>query len=154
MKFRSCLLIVIVLMTCIGCRASSSPGPTPLAPTTSTAPSVEEDWADVLTLVSQQSLFTFVEDLTSIQPYSGWRNSGTEGEQEALDYVSRKLGEMEHLGLAFSPRDPGCGRLRPHGKIMGRRERQDIAFAAPRRRRSGGGGLFAGRYAVGLRRLL
>ena len=58
-----------------------------------------------MTLVSQQSLFTFVEDLTAIQPYSGWRNSGTEGEQEALDYVSRKLGEMEYLGLELERQD-------------------------------------------------
>jgi hypothetical protein len=141
MKFRSCLLIVTVLMACIGCRASSSPAPAPLAPTptapgveedavqplvpTPTAPGVEEDavqptapqpapgsaeptatpLAGALALVSQQSLFTFLEDLTAIQPYSGWRNSGTEGEQEALDYVSKKLGEMEHLGLELERQD-------------------------------------------------
>ena len=126
MKSRSCLLIVIVLMTCIGCRAFSSAGPAPLAPTlTPTAPGVEGDavqppapqpapgsaeltavpLTDTLALVSQQSLFTFVEDLTAIQPYSGWRNSGTEGEQEALDYVSEKLGEMEHLGLELERQD-------------------------------------------------
>ena len=122
MKFRSCLLIVTVLMACTGCHASSFPGPAPLAPTptvagvevetvqptasqptplapTPTVPGVEENavqptvsqptpgsaeptavpLTDTLALVSQQSLFTFVEDLTAIQPYSGWRNSGTEG---------------------------------------------------------------------------
>jgi len=53
---------------------------------------------DPYTLISQESLFAFMEDLTAIQPYSGWRNSATEGEAEALDYVARRLGELEYLG--------------------------------------------------------
>ncbi len=52
---------------------------------------------DLLPLVSQESLFGFLEDLTSIQPYSGWRNSATEGEAEALDYVADTLGDMAFL---------------------------------------------------------
>lgn len=36
-------------------------------------------------------------DLSNIQPYSGWRNSGTQGEQEALDYVEKRLGEFKYL---------------------------------------------------------
>jgi hypothetical protein len=39
----------------------------------------------------------FLEDLTAIQPYSGWRNSATQGEAEALDYVEERLGEFEYL---------------------------------------------------------
>jgi hypothetical protein len=38
-----------------------------------------------------------IEDLTAIQPYSGWRNSATEGEVEALDYVAGRLTEFEYL---------------------------------------------------------
>lgn len=38
-----------------------------------------------------------MEDLTAIQPYSGWRNSATEGEAEALDYVADRLGEFAYL---------------------------------------------------------
>jgi len=38
-----------------------------------------------------------MEDLTAIQPYSGWRNSATEGEAEALEYVAGRLGEFEFL---------------------------------------------------------
>ncbi|HUW12974.1 MAG TPA: M28 family peptidase, partial [Anaerolineae bacterium] len=48
-------------------------------------------------LVSQDSLSGFLADLTSIQPYSGWRNSATEGEAEALDYVAAKLGDLTYL---------------------------------------------------------
>lgn len=47
--------------------------------------------------ISQESLFTFLEGLTSIQPYSGWRNSATAGEREALDYVATILGDLTYL---------------------------------------------------------
>ena len=33
----------------------------------------------------------------ALQAYSGWRNSATEGEAEALDYVTGALGEFAHL---------------------------------------------------------
>ena len=48
-------------------------------------------------LISQESLFAYLEDLTSIQPYSGWRNSASSGEAEALDYVAGKLSEFSSL---------------------------------------------------------
>jgi hypothetical protein len=38
-----------------------------------------------------------IEDLTAIQPYSGWRNSATEGEAEAQDYVAQQLAELLYL---------------------------------------------------------
>jgi hypothetical protein len=47
-------------------------------------------------------------DLTAIQPYSGWRNSASEGEAEALDYVTQKLGELDYLdslGLELETQD-------------------------------------------------
>jgi hypothetical protein len=52
---------------------------------------------DPFELVSQDSLFAYLEDLTAIQPYSGWRNSASEGEAEALDYVASKLDGWEYL---------------------------------------------------------
>ena len=58
--------------------------------------------ADPFDLISQDSLLATLEDLTAIQPYSGWRNSGTEGEAEALDYVLERLdgfGYLQSLGL-------------------------------------------------------
>ena len=48
-------------------------------------------------LISQESLLSYLEDLTSIQPYSGWRNSASSGEAEALDYVDGKLKEFSSL---------------------------------------------------------
>ena len=48
-------------------------------------------------LISQESLLDYLEDLTSIQPYSGWRNSASSGEVEALDYVESKLDEFSNL---------------------------------------------------------
>ena len=51
-------------------------------------------------LVSQDSLFNYLTALTSIQSYSGWRNSATEGEAEALDYVADQLKQFEYLNEA------------------------------------------------------
>ena len=48
-------------------------------------------------LISQDKLFAYLEDLTTLQAYSGWRNSATEGETEALDYVAGTLGDFAHL---------------------------------------------------------
>ena len=48
-------------------------------------------------LISLDSLLAYLEDLTSIQPYSGWRNSASLGEAEALDYVEGKLRDLSYL---------------------------------------------------------
>ncbi|MBU1877884.1 MAG: M28 family peptidase, partial [Chloroflexi bacterium] len=66
---------------------STTPGPTP----TSVPGPAPAD------LISQDSLLAYVADLTAIQPYSGWRNSATVGEKEALDYVAKTLGEFAYL---------------------------------------------------------
>ncbi|MBN1137564.1 MAG: M20/M25/M40 family metallo-hydrolase [Anaerolineae bacterium] len=50
-----------------------------------------------LSLISQDRLFAFLGELTSIQPYSGWRNSATEGEAEALETVANTLEELAYL---------------------------------------------------------
>jgi hypothetical protein len=52
---------------------------------------------DPFALVSEESLLGFVQDLTAIQAYSGWRNSASQGEAEALDYVASKLGTFDTL---------------------------------------------------------
>ncbi len=38
-----------------------------------------------------------IEALANIQPYSGWRNSASEGEAEALDYLAGRLDELDYL---------------------------------------------------------
>jgi hypothetical protein len=55
--------------------------------------------ADPFDLISLDNLFAFLEDLTAIQPYSGWRNSASRGEQEALDYVEGRLDEFTYLRM-------------------------------------------------------
>ncbi len=64
--------------------------------------------SDPFDLISQDSLFGYMEDLTAIQPYSGWRNSASEGEAEAQDYVTQTIGRHEYLrelGLEFERQD-------------------------------------------------
>jgi hypothetical protein len=53
-------------------------------------------------LISRERMFGYLEDLTSLQAYSGWRNSATEGEMEALDYIAgtlSKFSNLQDLGL-------------------------------------------------------
>jgi hypothetical protein len=103
-------------MSLIAC-STSTPSPQPIdvtvppntlppaSPTPATAttdpqpPSPEPPQAitDPFTLISQDQLFAYLEDLTAIQPYSGWRNSATEGEAEAMDYVTEQLNTMAFL---------------------------------------------------------
>jgi len=85
------LLFTIFLSGCLN--QSSSPrsieGPSP-------------ELSSASDLISQESLFSYLDDLTSIQAHSGWRNSASTGEYEALDYVSRTLDDfsfLEGLGM-------------------------------------------------------
>ncbi len=73
---------------------------TPSPPDTSVPTATPEPTptpSDPFALISQEHLFAFMQDLTAIQPYSGWRNSASEGEAEALDYVAKTLGEFTYL---------------------------------------------------------
>lgn len=63
---------------------------------------------DPFDLIAQDSLFGYMEDLTAIQPYSGWRNSTSEGEAEAMDYVTQTLSSHDYLrqlGIEFERQD-------------------------------------------------
>jgi hypothetical protein len=72
--------------TLIAAPAPITPPPTPTA-----HPSVP------YSLISQESLLKYLEDLASIRPYTGWRNSATLGEAQAQAYVEQKLGEFTYL---------------------------------------------------------
>lgn len=48
-------------------------------------------------IISTDSIFTYLEGFTSIQPYSGWRNSASSGEAEAFDYVQSQLDQFSNL---------------------------------------------------------
>jgi len=104
------VLLLFVLLVPASC-TTSQPGPviSPSLPASLSFPtpvpvsavieaaSASAPSADPFTLISQESLFTTMEDLTAIQPYSGWRSSATEGEQEAIDYIAERLREFEYL---------------------------------------------------------
>ena len=84
--------------------ASPSPLPQVTPPSSPPAPRgatprspAPESTVDPYALLSQEELLTTIDALTSIQPYSGWRNSASTGESEALDYVSEALDRLAHL---------------------------------------------------------
>ena len=106
-------MLILFLSNCV-----SPPLPQPATPlSTSTAPPIEPtptvlvsptdrvvtpgaSPVDAYQLISQGNLFKYLTDLTAIQSYSGWRNSATEGEAEALDYVADQLKQFEYLSEA------------------------------------------------------
>lgn len=73
--------------------AASTPTIAP-APTATSVPSYPPVPYELL---SEESIFGYLEGLTAIQPYSGWRNTGSSGEAEALDYVAGELAQFSYL---------------------------------------------------------
>jgi len=79
--------------------AQVAPPSSPPAPGGATQPSPAPEFtADPYALLSQEELLTTIDALASIQPYSGWRNSASTGESEALNYVSEALDGLAYLG--------------------------------------------------------
>jgi hypothetical protein len=105
MLSRRCITLILAVLPLVSSDCSPGaplPPASPSAPSTRTlpvptptAPAVEIPGP--YSLVSQERVFAYLEDLTALQPYSGWRNSATEGESEALDYVASTLSEFSHL---------------------------------------------------------
>jgi hypothetical protein len=106
----SSLCTALVLLALAGC--TLSPAATSTLPTVATpqaavpsatailstsTPRPPLAGTDPFALISQESMFASLKDLTSIQPYSGWRNSGSEGERQALDYVEQRLAGFPYL---------------------------------------------------------
>ncbi len=108
-RLRPMVVMLTVLLLLAGCgrgttAVPSSPAPAtqsadgPIELPTDSAPLPDDPGAvDPFALLSLESMFGYMEDLTAIQPYSGWRNSGTEGEVEALDYVTAQMDEFAYL---------------------------------------------------------
>jgi hypothetical protein len=99
-----CSAILVFSMVLSACGNRPTPLPPTFTPTNTANPSdtpppkaTLEPSITLSSLISQEALFTFLEELTTIQPYSGWRNSATEGEAEALDYVSNTLEDYTYL---------------------------------------------------------
>lgn len=88
---RICALILFIAIAS-GCLPQAAPtvAPTIPMPPVFGTPTPED-------LVSTEHLFAFLTDLTAVQPYSGWRSSGTEGEREGLDRVQAHLMSLPYL---------------------------------------------------------
>lgn len=87
------LVILALVLSSSGCRSAAPTDQTPptAIPTPTRMPPTPSDIEIPYDLVSQESLFSYLDDLTSIQAYSGWRNSASSGETESLEYVERTL---------------------------------------------------------------
>lgn len=82
-------LILITLLTACSLLQTS--------PTDISESSPKPQSKDIYTKISQEHLFSTLEALTSIQAYSGWRNSASLGEREALDFIVESMGGMQWL---------------------------------------------------------
>lgn len=93
------VIIVLAALIISGCAEQEPPPPTVATPPQAElAPTAQVDEVlDPHALISEEQLLAYIEDLVTLQAYSGWRNSATEGEAEALDYVARTLGRFAHL---------------------------------------------------------
>ena len=100
------LMLLITVVALAGCSTLPTstlppPDPTPHQSGGSEAGEsvqVAAPGVDPFDAISLDNLYAILEDLTAIQAYSGWRNSASEGEAEALDYVAARLNEMGYLG--------------------------------------------------------
>lgn len=102
-------VIVALILFSNGCKPSVETHQTSTATprvlsTPTDAPPPTSDFEVPYELISQDSLLAYLEDLTSIQAYSGWRNSASSGEAEALDYIERTMrgfSNLQAVGLEF-----------------------------------------------------
>ncbi len=96
-----------LLLFLVACNATPTVAPTDVAPPTSLpspAPSPTSTASPTaippvipLDQLSLEEMLATIDDLAAIQPYSGWRNSATSGEAEALDYVAARLAALPYL---------------------------------------------------------
>ncbi len=83
------LILILTLLAGIGW-AGSTPHPT-------------QAGVDPVGMISAESLLAYITDLSTIQPYSGWRSAASSGERDARDYVAATLGDMDFLsGLGMT----------------------------------------------------
>lgn len=99
----SMVILILVTASCLpapspspAATASSQPSPT-RTPQPTPAPTSTASTDDVMDDLSLDSLLSYVGALADIQPYSGWRNSATSGEEEAVKYVAQVLNSFTNL---------------------------------------------------------
>jgi hypothetical protein len=85
--FQACLMVCLLA-------ACSSPTPiavpeTPLTDTISKPIPLEQ--------ISASEMLTTIADLAQIEAFSGWRNSASSGEAQALDYMENRLADLQTL---------------------------------------------------------
>jgi hypothetical protein len=96
------LVLSLLAASLAGCRAAFSPTTSPTQALPAAAPLASQSTSlskpgEIYDTISKDSLLGYIEKLSAIQPYSGWRTSGTQGEAQALDYVTSVLGEFPYL---------------------------------------------------------
>jgi hypothetical protein len=105
-----CILLTLSLTACLAApTADTEPVPTetilpPRTPQPSPTTEGLASWRQVVDALSLDSLLGYVEALCQIQPYSGWRNSATSGELEAVEYVAGVLKSftgLSELGMTM-----------------------------------------------------
>lgn len=102
--FFSCVLSMLAACTIHNSAATQTiPHANPQSPTTlyTQTPSVNStDGEKTKTgglAISQDRLFSFLDKLTAIKPYAGWRLSASDGEYEALQYVEAEIKSLPFL---------------------------------------------------------
>ncbi|HUV72748.1 MAG TPA: M28 family peptidase [Anaerolineae bacterium] len=100
---RWCMLLALALTSCLAAPTTEmEPVPTEAALATTTprpSPTIApaSAWGHVVDALSIDSLLEYTEALSEIQPYSGWRNSATSGELEAVEYAAGVLESFPKL---------------------------------------------------------
>jgi len=121
MRFRFPVCCVLLALSLTACLVAPGTGPDAV-PTEEAAPSAKprssptieatlpaatfrpspttealSPWRQVVDALSLDSLLGYVEALSQIQPYSGWRNSATSGELEAVEHARGVLESFTNL---------------------------------------------------------
>lgn len=100
-KFNGLCIVLLLVFCLLGACHNVIPEPSgthqdsPAAQSTQTSATIVNKSAASLK-ISEERLFSFITDLTSIRSYAGWRLSATSGEKEGLEYI-----EKEIQGLPF-----------------------------------------------------
>jgi len=99
------LICVLLLTSCSFWGATPEARETPIPEATVTpqaevmtplpSPAIEAE--EMMAALSLDSMMGYLEALTEIEPYSGWRSSATIGEKKAVDYVMSVLDSFENL---------------------------------------------------------
>lgn len=106
--------LILLVLTLVGCSVSSgvsglstatpensssiSSTQTTQAPSATPYPTIQpQPLPEGIPNINLERLYQTLTDISNIQAYSGWRQSGSQGEQEGLDYVYDQLSDLPFL---------------------------------------------------------